>query len=111
VPSLFKRTSTTTDPSTGKTVRRKTTRWYGKYVDAEGVVRRVPLSANKTAAQQMLNELVKKAELGKAGIIDTFEKKGGASIVAFQNRLIDASPGMWVLVKKNPSGLPAARIG
>jgi integrase len=35
--------------------------------------RDVPLSSNKAAAQILCNELVKKAELAKAGVIDPFE--------------------------------------
>jgi hypothetical protein len=53
--------------------QRKASKWYGQYTDADGIKRRVPLSANKTAAQQMLNSLVRKAELGKAGCGDRFE--------------------------------------
>ena len=45
-------------------------KWYGQYADASGALQRVPLSENKTVAQQMLNELVRKAELGKVGIRD-----------------------------------------
>ena len=54
--------------------KRKAKKWYGQYVDADGITRRVPLSANKTAAQQMLNGLVRKSELGRVGIIDHFEE-------------------------------------
>ena len=68
--SLTRRTYT--DKKTGK--RRKTKKWYGKFIDADGVKRRVPLSTNRTAAEQMLNELVRKAEMGKAGILDPFEE-------------------------------------
>ena len=63
---------TYTDKKTGK--QRKAKKWYGRYTDADRIVQRVPLSANKTAAQQMLNALVHKAELGKVGIIDHFEE-------------------------------------
>src|SRR5262249_1130887 len=38
-----------------------------------GNPRPIPLSANKVAAQQILAELVRKAELGRVGIIDPFE--------------------------------------
>jgi hypothetical protein len=38
-------------------------KWYGQFADAAGVTRRVPLSANKEAARQMLAEAVKRAEL------------------------------------------------
>src|SRR5262245_24124434 len=55
-------------------IRLLSKKWYGEYKDADGVERCVPLSADKTAAQQMLNERVKKAELGRAGIADPFEQ-------------------------------------
>ncbi len=47
-------------------------KWYGQFTDAAGVTRRVPLSANKEAARQMLAEAVKAAELEKAGVRDPF---------------------------------------
>jgi hypothetical protein len=58
----------------GKRCRVKAEKWYGQYKDDAGVQHRVPLSTDKTVAQQMLNELVKKAELAKVGISDPFEK-------------------------------------
>jgi integrase len=48
-------------------------KWYGEYRDADGIEQCVPLSTDKTAAAQMLADLVKKAELGKAGITDPYE--------------------------------------
>lgn len=56
------------DKKTGKPKRLK--RWYGKYRDAAGVLRKVPLSPNKAAAQLMLNELVAKVERERAGLVD-----------------------------------------
>ncbi len=70
--SLFKPTYTQTDPATGCKITRRAKKWYGQLTDADGRPRRLPLSENKTAAQQMLNALVKKAELGKVGITDPF---------------------------------------
>jgi hypothetical protein len=72
--SLFKPTYTVKDPKTGKKVRRKAKKWYGQYMDLEGVLRRVPLSENKTVAQQMLTELVRKAEMAKVNLTDPFEE-------------------------------------
>jgi hypothetical protein len=54
-----------------KKVKRKSTKWYGR---VPGNPKAVPLSANKVAAQQMLATLVKKTELGRAGISDPFEE-------------------------------------
>lgn len=72
--SLYRNKFTATDPTTGKTVTKYRAKWYGKYKDADGIVRRVALSTNKTAAQQMLNKLVEQAERGKSGLIDPFQE-------------------------------------
>lgn len=53
-----------------KRKRVKSRKWYGR---VPGSPKRIPLSANKVAAQQMLAELVRKAELRKANIFDPFE--------------------------------------
>ena len=68
--SLIRRTYTKVDPKTGKRVRKKTRKWYGQFVDADGTTKRVPLCADKAAAQAMLAELVRKTERKRAGIID-----------------------------------------
>src|SRR4051794_2871284 len=49
-------------------------KWYGEYRDADGVEQCVPLSTDKTAAEQRLAELVRKVEFAKAGLIDPFEE-------------------------------------
>jgi hypothetical protein len=54
-----------------KKVKKKSAKWYGR---VPGSTKPVPLSANKVAAQQLLAALVKKAELGRAGILDPFEE-------------------------------------
>ncbi|HYT89387.1 MAG TPA: tyrosine-type recombinase/integrase [Gemmataceae bacterium] len=51
-------------------VKKKSGKWYGR---VPGNQQPVPLSANKVAAQQILAELVRKAEVGRAGISDPFE--------------------------------------
>ncbi len=78
--SLFKRTYWTTDPATGQKTRHKTKTWYGKYGNADGLRCRVPLSTNKTAAEQMLAELVRLAEYGKVGLLDPFEEHRKRSV-------------------------------
>jgi hypothetical protein len=52
-------------------VKKKSSKWYGR---VPGSRKPRPLSTNKVAAQQILAELVKKAELGKAGIGNPFEE-------------------------------------
>ena len=68
--SLYKKPITIRDPHTGQKVKAKSKKWWGRYRDYQGVERRVPLANNKTAAQEMLNKLVKKAEYEKAGLVD-----------------------------------------
>ncbi len=58
----------------GQRCRLPSAKWYGQYTDAAGTTRRVPLSENKTVAQQMLNELVRRVELEKVGITDPFRE-------------------------------------
>ena len=70
--SLFKQTYWTTDPATGKRTRHKTKTWYGKYGNADGLRCRVPLSTNKTAAEQMLAELL----TGDRVSIEQLQRKG-----------------------------------
>src|SRR5438045_2299795 len=81
MPHVFKKSITRTLDASGRQVprgtpgahkhREKSTKWYGH---VPGSPKPVPLCANKSAAQMMLNELVKKAELAKAGISDPFEQ-------------------------------------
>lgn len=68
--SVFKRSYR--DPKTSR--KRKTRKYYGKYRDSHGIVQRVPLATNKTAAQRMLNELIEKAEKEQAGLVDPYEE-------------------------------------
>src|SRR5262245_41730454 len=53
-----------------KKVTKKSSKWYGR---VPGSTKPVPLSTNKVAAQQLLAALVRKAELGRAGLNDPFE--------------------------------------
>ncbi len=71
--SLYKKPVVKTDPKTGKKTKGKSTKWWGRYRNALGIEKRVPLAKDKSAAQSMLNELVKKVELEKAGRLDPFE--------------------------------------
>ena len=59
------------DTAGAKKVKKKSTKWYGR---VPGSAKPVPLSANKVAAQQLLAAMVKKADLGRAGILDPFEE-------------------------------------
>ena len=72
--SLYKKPIKVTDAKTGQRVKGKSGKWWGRYRDENGVERRVPLAADKTAAGAMLNELLRKVERRAAGIDDPFEK-------------------------------------
>ena len=58
----------------GDRIRLLSKKWYGEYRDADGVLQCDPLSTDRTAAGQMLADLVRKAELKKANISDPFEQ-------------------------------------
>ena len=73
--NLYKKTRTVTDPKTGRKARRKSKKWWGKYRDSSGKICRVPLVTDKSAAQAMLNELVRKADREKAGLVDPTEEQ------------------------------------
>ncbi len=53
-------------------VKRKSEVWYGRYKNADGILVRVRLCANKEAARQALNQLEADAVKGLAGAIDRF---------------------------------------
>ena len=55
-------------------VRERTKKWYASYEDGNGMPARKPLCADKSAANTMLGELVKKASRERAGDIDPFEE-------------------------------------
>jgi hypothetical protein len=65
--SLIRRYFTATDPKTGRKLRKRSAKWYGQYTDAAGVRRRVPLSANKTAAQQNAERVGAPGGIGEGG--------------------------------------------
>ena len=73
--SLFKQTYTSTDKKTGQRVRRKSKKWYGQYTDERGRTRRVALCTDKSAAQAMLTERVRKAQRIRAGLSDPCESQ------------------------------------
>ena len=71
--SLYKKPIVRTDPKTGKKTKTKSKKWWGRYRDVLGRDRRVPLASDKAAAQAMLHEHVRKAELEAAGLTNVFD--------------------------------------
>ncbi|MBC7818740.1 MAG: hypothetical protein IAG10_17765, partial [Planctomycetaceae bacterium] len=89
--NVFKRTYWATDPKTNKRVRRRTKKWYGKYLDQDGIRQRVALCSDKAASEEMLAEFKRKVMRGNAGLTDPFEKHRqrpiGEHVVAFRKHL------------------------
>jgi integrase len=80
--SLYKPTYTKPDPKSGKRIKRKTRKWYGKFRDTDGIEHRIPLCTDKTAAQSMLNDEIRKAERRSSGLTDPHERHLNASILS-----------------------------
>jgi integrase/recombinase XerD len=73
--SLYKKPVMVTDPATGEKVKGSSRKWWGQFKDARGRLKRVPLAIDKQAAQAMLNQIVKRVEREKAGLIDPTEEQ------------------------------------
>ena len=69
----FKPLVTKNDPESGKKIRVKTKKWYGRYRDENGAEHRIPLSENKTTAQRMLAEILKQVAHVKSGLAHSAE--------------------------------------
>jgi hypothetical protein len=73
--SLYKKPVLVTDRASGQRVKTKSRKWWGQFKDALGRLKRVPLAADKPAAQSMLNAIVKKVEREKAGFTDPADEQ------------------------------------
>ncbi len=71
--SIFKR-KRKVKLASGKTVTRQSAKWHIKYVDSDGIDRRVVAYKDKTASQQLAARLEKEAELGKEGVVDRYKE-------------------------------------
>ena len=60
-------------PGAGKTTERST-KWYGKYRDGNGIVRVVPLYTDKAASRSRLAELVRRSDRKESGLADPLEE-------------------------------------
>ena len=69
---VFKQLTTRT--INGRKVRTRSFKWYVEYSDGEGIRRRVPGYRDKAATQQLGNELERKAERRRAGLVDRFDE-------------------------------------
>jgi integrase len=68
--SLYKKPIVIADRKTGEKIKTKSRKWWAQYRDADGRLRRCPLSVDKKAAQAMLNDLIRQVEREKAGLAD-----------------------------------------
>ena len=72
---LYKKPVIAVDSATGQKTKTKSKKWWGKYRDASGVIRRIPLASDKTSAQTMLSEKVRRVEREKAGLVDPTDEQ------------------------------------
>jgi len=64
------------DPETEKSVRKKLRKWYIKYRDADGIVRKVPGFKDKEATKALAHELETKAARQQVNMANPFEDHG-----------------------------------
>ncbi len=64
-----------------KHARERSKKWYGKYRDHNGDLKKTPLSPVKELARSMLVELVRKAQRRRAGQEDPFEQHRNKDLV------------------------------
>jgi integrase len=60
--------------ASGKTVVRQSQKWHVKYVDSDGIERRVTAYKDKVASQQLAARLEKEAELAREGVVDRYKE-------------------------------------
>ena len=73
--NLYKKPVIVTDPKTGERIKTKSKKWWGRFRDANGCEKRVPLAADKTASHAMLHDILRKIDREKAGLIDPTEEQ------------------------------------
>lgn len=91
--SLYRKPVILRDPKTGQKIKTKSKKWWGRFRDATGREKRVPLATDRAAAQAMLAEYVRRAEREKAGIVeptDEYRKRPIAKHLADYKRHLEA---------------------
>jgi len=71
--NIYKKPIVVRDPKTGAKVKTKSKKWWGRFTDALGREKRIPLCTDKRAAQAMLTEAVQKSERQRVGLEDPAE--------------------------------------
>src|SRR5688572_30818614 len=72
--NLLKRVSKVVDPKTGKTINKKSRKWYVEYRDANGRTRRKVGFTDKAATQELALKLERRARLEANGLHDRFDE-------------------------------------
>jgi len=72
--SLYRKPVILRDPRTGQRIKTKSKKWWGRFVDAAGREKRVPLAVDRAAALALLNEHVRRAERERAGLIESTDE-------------------------------------
>jgi integrase/recombinase XerD len=89
--NVFKVTYSKVDRKTGRRVKTKSRKWYGKFRDSAGELHRIPLCTDKEAARAMLLEAAQRAERRIAGIShpsdDHAQEAMGVHIERFEGSL------------------------
>jgi len=74
VASLYKKYTMKTDPRTGFRRRTASKKWYIKYRDGLGRIKRVSGATDKSVALQIAAKLEKQSQLTRAGVLDEFDE-------------------------------------
>ena len=72
--AIFKPQYVKTDPATGKKTKHKLKKWYVKYRDGNGVVKRVAGYTDKEATRQLAAQLERNAAREASGMVDQYEQ-------------------------------------
>jgi site-specific recombinase XerD len=72
--SLYKKPVILADPKTGERIKTKSKKWWGRFTDEDGREKRVPLATDKSAAQAMLSEQVRRVERRLAGLSTGYDE-------------------------------------
>ena len=72
---LYKKHKTVFDALTGEKRRKESANWWGRYRDAKGREKRVPLSPSKDIAQRQLRKILDAVILEKADLVSVTEKE------------------------------------
>ena len=90
--SIYRKPVILRDPKTGKRIKTKSKKWWGRFRGPDGREKRVPLATDRAASQAMLAEHVRRAERQKAGLIEPTDKYRqrplSEHVTAFENYLV-----------------------